>query len=354
MALISNANLKKYCDRLAWTYTQARNALGTSSGALGTCRGTLNALITDLLATEDYDQINGLTPYIRDVRDNVAPVEVAYAKLGGSGTAPYSGLIAALSKHCLDQGSTVDSTILSFLTYLSYYNTTKFTVLLTPDFATLYAAVMGASLAAANVMQPAIHPTYTSGVSSNGVGKRAVGGSYTAGTAADTTNYSAFLPLIEVTTNFANGAGAPTVTLAGTDDLGASVTWGPITLTGNNPTAALSGVTVTPAITIAARQTVTLSDATGIVAGSVLTINSGLTDQEIIIVESVNSNDITAVFRSAHNAGATVSGNNTYSAGNASSGASRRMATLTGITLGIGAHNAGAVRVVGRQDRVSI
>lgn len=352
MALISVSNLQAYMDRLAAAWRETLRTMGTRSGTAvqGTVRGTLTNLLTFATTSlDDYDQEYYLiTPVNTALGRATAEIAFQYAKQA----------VDAVNDLMSAKGSTVASSIVDLSTFLTYYNGGSggavFSSRMTPECQTMHKALYGnAILPVAGVMSPGIHPDLDSAFTA-AMGTKTVAGVFTAGNSVDTTLYSEVKPIIEVLTTFTGGAAAPTVTITGTDDLGASTTWGPITLTGNNPTGALTGITITPAVTIAARQTVAVSSATGIVAGSVLVINSGLSDQESVVVETVAGTDITAVFRLAHGAGATVSGHASYAAGVAASGATRRLRAVTGITLGLSSHSAGTVRIAGQQDRVAI
>lgn len=353
MSLLTNANLLKFTDRLAWGYSQGKPVLGTATGnpVTGTVRGTISNLLADVMAFNDYDQTIALAGAVK-----VALSKATFESMfDWCSTLLQQNSSGPLYQHMVNFGPTVDASINSLATYLAYYNSTRFTCMVTPDFAALWLAMGQSALPAAGVMSPALHPDYTSGVSANGMGTKNVAGTFGAGTSVTNATYSEVAPVIEVTTDFSGGGAPPTVAGAGTDDQGNACTWTAVALAGNNPTAALSGLTVTPAITAASRQTVAVSSSTGIVTGSVLTINKGLPDQEVVIVEAVpDGTHVTAVFKTAHGAGATIDGKNSYAVGNLSTGAGRRLRSLSGLTLTLSSHAAGAVRVVGRQDRVAI
>lgn len=137
------------------------------------------------------------------------------------------------------------------------------------------------------------------------------------------------------------------------------------------PTSSTALRTTSQTIAAQSRQTITLTagsaanaNTVGIIAGSMVTVNQGLPDQEVVVVESVVSGtSITAVFQKAHASGAVLSGNYTYALG-ASTPVSRRLRSLGAWTNGAAVgtsgtnnalvtngHTAGAVRVVGAQDR---
>lgn len=267
--------------------------------------------------------------------------------------------VQSLVNHCSSRGTDVDSSISDLATFLSYYNGgsggSAYANMLTPEFAKLYLALMGSSLPADGVMNDAIHPVWNTAGSANGMGKRAVGGSFTDGDAVNVTLYSEVQPIVEVITDFSGGTAHPIITIAGTDDTNATTTTWTVTLDADNPVAAIS-TTITPAVTAQSRQTVAVASLDGIIAGSVLVVNSGLVDQEKIVVESVDGGGvtITAAFQVAHGAGAALTGNRSYAT--TPSTGSRRCADVSGITIDLngGGHAAGQVRVVGRRIRVGV
>jgi hypothetical protein len=248
----------------------------------------------------------------------------------------------------------VSATITDIPTYLAWYNGgdggAKFRCLVSPQFAALYLALQRASLAVTGVESPAVHPSYTTGISAEGMASRTAGGAFAAGTAVDNTLYSEVNPLIEVVTDLTGAAAFPVIAVAGTDDAGSTsaTTWG-VTLDANNPTAAVS-TTITPVVAAMSRQTVAIASATGIIAGSVLTVNAGLVDQEVIVVETIAGTDITAVFQFAHGAGAALTGKRTYALVPSTGGKRCRSVSALTITQSTG----GKIRVVGRQDRANI
>lgn len=347
--LITADTLLSICDNLASVWIDVYPIFGTSSGSAvtGTVRGTLAVMLATALNIDVYEpEIDLITP--------------AHTTLGLGNTESALGflgvMISALNAHCSNYGDTVDSTINDISTFLAYYSGgsggSKFAKMVTPEFNTLYHASKGTYLSPSVVMSPAIQPTL---VANTDMGEITVGGSFVAGDDVDTAFYSEVVPAFEIQTNFAGGATDATATITGLDDEGNAVTYGPTTLTGgNNPVSALSGITLTAGVTTHARQTPTISSTTGIIAGSVLTINKDLVDEEVIIVESIGSGVITAVFRKAHSSGATVDGYTTTAAGVASTGAGRRLRSVTNLALGLGTHASGKVRVVGTQDRAAV
>jgi hypothetical protein len=353
MALISAANFLAYWDRLSAAWLQAFSVICSKTGGATTpsVRKTISNMLADMVALGDFEQEQDLPP----------AVNVALAKATGEFMYGWMGpVIQSLQGHCNSRGSEVAASIVDIPSFLNYYNGgsggNAFANMLTPEAAAIWLAEFSpTALPAAGVMSPALqpdlNPTYT-----NGMGKITIGGSFTAGSSVTTATYSCVVPVLEVLTAFSGGSGAITAQIAGTDDQGNAATWGPISLTGNNPAGALSGVTVTNAITAMTKVSQLCSSSTGIVVGSVLTINKNLPDQEVVVVEAVaDSTHFTAAMKKAHGAGATVDGWNSYLAGNASTGAGRRCQALTGITFPTtNSQTTGVVRVAGRQDRVGI
>jgi hypothetical protein len=358
MALISVANMNLYCDYLAAVYTQILGIAGTEDNLAspidGTSQNEMLKLQNLVLGLDEYEQEIDL---LQGVNTGLNAIDVE------SMLTPLGSVITTLAGHIQTRGNEVNVSIIDIDAFLAYYNGggggSLFSSLLTPDFAFLSLAVVNTQPAATGIMSPALSPAYItpwqpSGTYPNGMGTKTVAGVYTQGALVNTNLYQCVLPVIEVLTTFASGSAAPTVTLTGTDDLGNAATWGPTTVTGgNNPASALSGITVTPAITTTGRQTVALSSTTGIVPGSVLTINNTLVDSEIIIVEAVSGSNITAVFQKHHAGSATVTGVTSTVMGVASTGAGRRCAGISAITLGLSSHSVGAIRISGKQDRVA-
>lgn len=350
--LISAADMLLLTDRLASMWADILPAMGTSSSTAvaGTVRATAEAMQGNLLAIMTY------APEIDMLSQSQQVIDAANAEAVSGFMIP---MISALDSHCSSRGSTVDTSITSISTFLAYYSGgaggSKFASMVTPTFNDLYYALRGSHLGLAGVMSPGLHPTLDATAYPNGMGRRAVGGSFVDGVAVDNSLYSEVIPAIEVITNFSGGTTAVTVTISGTDDQGNAASYGPTTLAGgNNPAAALAGITITPVINAHERQVVALSSTTGIIQGSVLTIDSGTTKEEVIVVEVVAGTNVTAVFHKAHSAGATVTGNTTTAAGTASTGAGRRLRDVTTITVTVGTHAAGAVRISGIQDRAPV
>lgn len=215
--------------------------------------------------------------------------------------------------------------------------------------------VNGTALDVESVMTKPIHPSWrgTDYTDVNAMGSRTTAGAFVDGYAVDAA-YGGCNLTVEVVADFTGGGAAPTITATGTDAEGASVVWTATVTGGNNPTSAIA-TTITPAIsTAAARLTVVVASLTGIVAGSVLTVNAGLVDEEVILVESIAAGPvtITAVFLKNHGAGAALAGKRTFLTTPAT--ATSRCRDVTTITIGITGHAAGEVRVTGLPERIAI
>lgn len=348
MALITNANLKTFCDKLAAAWDLAFTAIGTKSGspaAAGTVRAAVNNLQTAVLGIGDYEQSVDL----------LGPVNAALtAATGEAMFAWLAQLLQGLNYHLNARGREVAGSIIDLPSYLNYYNGGSggalFSCLLCPEMRAVYGQLPGApSLPAAGVMSPALQSDINSSAP-NGMGTCTYSGTYTAGVGVTTGSYSAVSLVAEVHTAFASGTGAPTITVAGVSHLGDSTTtWG-ATWGSNNPSGALSGVTITPAITAMENASVVVSSSAGIVPGSVLTINKGLVDQELVVVTAVaDGTHLTARFALAHSAGATIDGWDSIQLTSTPSG--RRCVSVSGITIGLTGQTAGLVYLNGVQDR---
>lgn len=348
MAIISQANVLTATDRMARVRSNLVSQLGLAANLSSPVVGTVQKTLDDLLNlivndVDDYEQQNDLNQPFFNARA-AGDIESVQATI-------LRAAVQALSDHCNQRGGAVDSSIIDLSTYFTYLNTTKFTALVVPEFATLWNDIFNSAIGAGNTMSPGLHPDLDSTVSANGMGSNTFADSYSDGDAVNTTLYSEVVPIIEITTSFSGGTAAPVFSIVGTDDTGVGTTTWDVTPGDTNPTSAITP-TITPAVTAEARQTVALSATTGIVAGSVLTINSGSTDQEVIVVESVGGGNITAVFKKAHSAGANITGKTCYAT--TPSVASRRLRDATDLNITISSHSAGAARIIGIQDRVAI
>jgi len=343
--LISSADFLALLDEVTAIWEKQLSIYGSVDDVASPVAGTIQNLGDNIqsIVTSSLDNIQQVIDLGQVTKDNFGSMNAESAAL------VLKPLLSALNTHIATQGPITAAAITGIDTYLQYLNSSPFSAMAAPGYLDLHHALFASNLDSQGVMSPAIHPTWNSAVSANGIGKRAVGGAYTAGTTPNIVDYSETVPLLEVTTDFANGATHPVVTVSGHDHLDATTTWS-VTFGDNNPVAAVS-TTFTDPIVAQARQTIAVASATGIIHGSVLTVNAGLTDQEVIVVENVSGSDITAVFQKAHADNATVTGHTTVAltpAGGA------RIRTITGIVITIGTHDAGEVRVVGRQDRVPV
>jgi hypothetical protein len=260
-----------------------------------------------------------------------------------------------LTNHCSQRGRTVAATIVDLASFLSYYNGgaggLKFSSMVTNAFGEFWFANSNIRLPYPVVMSEAINPKTDAADSPNGMGTKTVAGVFTAGTAVDSTKFAEVDGIAAVIADFVGGTAPPTVTVAGVDDTGVATTTWSATLTGNTPLSAVS-TTIVPGIVAQARQTVTFASVTGIAIGSWLTINGGLPDQEVVLVENIAVLNVTAVFQKAYNSGATVTGVNSTALTPSVSG--RKIRSVTGITIGVTGQTAGTIRVEGIVPRVGI
>ncbi len=348
MSLLSPAQVKTFADKAARIYDAQVALFGTAaSHPLGSLYQTALELQDISVDSGDYeievDLNSAANTYLQAQDANLA---------GGVAKSQINGLISALETHIETRGAYADATVVNLPTFLTYYNggsgsgTVAYENQVPDSFAAMYLIVRTVDLTAAHVYGKSLHP-YVTAAYTAGMGSRAVGGAFTAGQAIPTTSSPA-LALLEVTTTFTTGAAFPIISVAGVDDAdGVATTWD-VTLDANNPVAAVA-TTITPAVTAGSRQTVAIGSASGIVAGSVLKVSAGLVDEETVVVETLAGTDITAAFTKAHTAGATLTGFRTYAL--VSTPASKRIKSVTGITVTISGHAAGEVRVVNRQPR---
>lgn len=342
MSVISGANLLSLTDHIAAIWISIGTDIGTKIGTAtpGNIRYLGSEILTTTLALNDYEQETDLLTgaYASSSNDTQEIV----------GKFIISPILNALSSHLRTRGTEVSSTIIDIPTYLTYLNSTLFTDLVAPGMLSAYTSIYGVALPVVGCMSPYIGPINTQ---TNGLGTATYTNTFTAGASVATGSYSAVNPLLVISTSFAGGAAALGVSVTGTDQTGVSETWIPVVTLPTNPTAAFS-TTLTEATTAQARQTITLASLTGIVAGSVLTIDTG-TLQESIVVESATISSITAVFQYAHLNGAAVTGYSSYSLSPSISRS--RCVSVTGITLTVpSGTTAGAVRIDGIQDRIPI
>ena len=242
--------------------------------------------LTELMADGgDRDVQLGLMPAFNTLASTMT-IEVLAALLKPG--------LDAIDSYCATNGPSVDASIVSLDTFLSYYNGgaggSKFSALVTPEFATLWTAAGNTALSPAYIMSPGIHPDIIENGSAYGMGQRAVGGSYLDGDPTDADAHTEVEPLVEIVVDFASATANTTIEIFGTDDTGAeSTTWTTTIRDSLNPTSTIS-ITTVPAITIAnEKQFVVVSDQRGIVPGSVLEISTDFIDQETIIVEDTDT-----------------------------------------------------------------
>jgi hypothetical protein len=337
--LISATNLKSVTDKLAWAWDVVLRDVGSKNDVTPTVpsvRNAISAMLAAAVASGDYDQ----------ERDLNKPFSDTLAATGAEGALSYlSTCITALETHCKNSGATVNSGITSLATYLAYLNSTPFTAMLAPGFSDLYAAVKGGTrLPHASVFSRGITPDLNPTLYPNAMGVRAVGGAYTDGAAPDVTKYAEVVPIIVLTADFVGGTAPPSVTVAGVDSAGSATTTWTATFGSNTPTSAIT-TTFTPALLAQARQTAAVASAAGLIPGQTAVINSGLPDEEVTVLEAVNTggNTVTAVCQRAHGAGATLTAKRSV-----------RMRDCTNITIGVTGHTGGTVRVAGTQDRIPV
>jgi len=352
MGLLTDTLLKATTDKLARIFGEFAFFVSPSNDP---------ELFTGTLLQASANQLLRLT--VEDSNDfNVeADLNADFKKVGDSMNANgimaglFTSALTALNNHYAAQSE--DGNLAGYL--LTTNNPTgslnTYTTLVDPFFQDFSTFTQGAALDAESVMPKVIHPNWrgTEYTDAKAMGNRAVGGAFADGYAANAA-YGSVIPRVEVTADFSGGATPVVITLDGTDGEGNAVVWTATVTGGNNPTSAVA-TTITPAVsTAAARLTVVVASLSGIVAGSVLKVNAGLTDEETILVESIDAGavTITAVFLRNHTAGAALSGNRTFvtTPGTATS----RLRDLSGITITVGTHAAGTVRVTGVPDRIAI
>jgi hypothetical protein len=346
--LISATNLKAVTDKWAWSWNRVAPHFGSKSDVVPTVPSVRNAVsmaLAVVVGSGDYEQELDLAKAFNDSL-TATGVESALGYLGSA--------ITALENHCRARGAAVNPSINSIATYLAYLNSTPFTQMLAPGFSDLYAAAKGGTRPPhQSVFSRGISPDLNAAAYPSGLGTRAVGGAFTDGAAPDVTKYGEVTPIAVLTADFVGGTGAPTVTVTGVDSAGTSGTTWTGTFGSNNPTSAIA-TTFTPALLAQARQTVAVASAAGLIAGQTATINSGLPDQEVVVLEAVNTggNTVTVVSQAAHNAGATLTAKRSIALTPSVSGV--RLRDCTGIAIGITGHSAGTLRIDGVQDRVAV
>lgn len=349
--MLSIANFLTFCDKMSRVQDSVTTLFGTAaSHPAGTLYQYAQDLETISVGSNDYDIETDLNTACRSFK-----LAFDASTTDSYGQSTLYTLMTGLDTHFSNHGTELvsDGTVSDTATFLAYYNggsgsgTSVYDNQVIDTFGDLYSTLTGTSLTASNVFKKSYHP-YINSSYTNGMGTRAVGGAFTDGQSITSASYAAALMMVEITANFSGGTGLPTVTIAGTDDTGATTTTWSVTLDSNNPVSAVS-TTVTPAITAGSRQVVAVASASGIVPGSVMKINSGLVDEEVFVVEAVAGTNITGAFLKAHSAGAALTGLRTYAT--TPSVAGRRCVDVSNITIGITGHSAGTVRVFNRQTR---
>lgn len=364
MSLISIANFQTYTDHIGAIYDAL--VVGFATTATGPVAGNTQKLVSNLLSLitgtlNDYTQQNDLGAATNGILTNCTAEKVM--------NTVFAGAINALDTHCRNNGSTVSATISSLDTYLAYYNNGSggalFANMVTPSFNLAWQAVRSTYLTTANagagattvgaVMSKGINPTNGQasgmGTYNKGTSTFTDGAAVVQSSTAGNLSYSEVQLIAVITTDLSGASAHPVVTVTGVDHLGnAGQTWVG-TYGANNPAAALSQQTVSSgAIAAQTRATVTVGSTTGIVPGSLVTINTGLPDQEVVLVEAVPSGTtFTAIFLKAHGVSATVDGSYGLTLVN---GSSRRCRDVTGVA--ITQSTAGIVRIEGIEDRKSI
>jgi hypothetical protein len=350
MGLLTDAGLIYETDKLARIYAEfALFASPSADPALFTgtlLQATANELLRYTVEDSDDFQIEAdLNAAFKTVADSMNAASI----MGGL----FTSALTALNNHYASQSD--EGGLAEYL--LAVNNPTgalnEYNLLVDSYFQDFWTFVNGTEIDAESVMHPCIHPDWRGGLYPNAqaMGSRAVGGAFTDGYSCDA-SYGAVNIKVEVTTTFAGGGAPPTISVAGTDGEGNAITWTVNVTGGNNPVSAVA-TTITPAIsTASARLTVAVGSVTGMVAGSILMVNSGLEDEETIEVESIVGTDITAVFLRNHPAGAALTGRTTFTA--TPSVLTSRLRDVTGITITASGHAAGAVRVIGVPERAII
>lgn len=309
-----------------------------------------NVLENESVAANDYDIEGDFNKAFRTVAENISVTAMWGV------TFPLT--VSQYDAHCQDQGDTVDSTIVSLATYLDYYGLTadvpNYSLMIDPWFQDLWNFLSGELLPVQSVNPKPIHPDWrgTAYTSANAMGSIAWGGAFVDGYAGPD-DYGCVKLVVEVTTDFAGGASAPSFTVTGLDYNSDAQTWTGGATGATNPVSAVA-TTITPAVVGMTRSTVAVASTTGVVAGSVMKVNAGLVDEEVILVEATGAGPtITAVFRKDHLAGAALTGKYSYILTSVGAPGSRAF-DVNGFTFGATGHASGAVRVIGVPDRIAV
>lgn len=369
MSLISIGNTIILTDHYGAAYNLLKSQLGLSTDAIvaGPPRNLINnALITAVNlgdATQEIDLVatTSLQNAILNLTANL--LSPSYLRRP----------VDDLSSHCQKNGGLVAASINSLDTFLTYYNGggggVTFSNPATYDFSQLYFILYSKLLTYPNQLFDVINSQWNATLYPHSFGSVSYANVYTAGFSGISASYCEQNLIAQVTTSFASGGSQPFITATGIDNTGASMTWtaqltsqaitpgtpgssSSSTNSVNNPAGMLTGVLTQSSIVAQLRQTIPLNNISTIVPGSVLTINSGLVDQEIIEVESITGSSITAAFKKAHANGATVSGLVSVSMTPAVAG--RRARSISNISIGGGSWSAGEIEVAGWSDRIAI
>lgn len=303
--------------------------------------------------SDDYDIENSFNVPFRQVAGNI----VANALFA----AAFPDAVTAFEFHCQNFGSELDESVVSLASLLDYWNVTNdhpnYAHVLDPNFQDIWMYFNPDDpLPIESIYPRMIHPDWRGGFYPNAEAMYSynlVGPVLTDGYEVGEF-YGAAQLVVEVTVDFAGGSAPPTITVTGTDDAGVSQTFTATVTGGNNPTSAVA-TTITPAIVGMTRQSFAVASVTGIVDGSVLTVNAGEPDEEVITIENVSGLNLLAVFLKDHDAGATLTGKRTFLCPCTSSvGYVARCRDVTLVAVGITGHTAGAVRVIGTAERIAV
>lgn len=339
--LLSITELLRLTDKIGLFYARLKTSIGvgtTTPGSKTAKQWLLNGLERLTSTLDNHFAQRDISYGLADLIGLMDPAKIIDQFSGN--------IFLAIDNHCNERGKLVDSSIVDLDTYLAYANSTPNTVFVSADFAEVYYANQGRRITAAYVAAPSYNPQLNSSAT-NGLGHKNLS-TFTAGVTVDTAVYAAAVPLIEVVTSFADGNSAPQITIAGTDNTGATTTTWSVTLDSNNPTSSLSTSTANN-IAINTYGTVTLGSAAGVIVGSVLLIGPNTDGVEYVHVAAKSGSDVTAPFLFAHTA-PDVTAIRTYAVTPSVSG--RRLVSVSGITITTDGHTAGAVRVVNLPDRI--
>jgi hypothetical protein len=343
--------MKSATDKLARIYGEFALFVTPSVDLSVTTGVLLQATANNLLAvsveeSDDYDVEKDLNPAFYTVASGLNAAEIMSNLFATS--------LAALQTHYAAQSDSA-----GFAEYLTATNNptgslNEYNVLVDAWLQDFWTYTQGTAIDAESVMTKPIHPDWrgTTYTDDDAMGSRAVGGAFGDGYSVDAA-YGACVPTVEVVDDFTGGSAPPVITVTGDDAEGGSVVWTATVTGGNNPTGTTTA-TITPAITTpGARLTVAVSSLDGIVTGTVVKVNSGDTDEEVILVEEIDggATTITAVFLKSHIAGSGLTFHRTFTLTPAT--VTSRLRDVTDITI-TGDHVSGQIRVTGLPERVAI